>query len=227
MRVDRVSYKTIALKDSLKYAGKVLLTYKIEYPQFSSLKYEGCVKRVNRFYARKALELKRYCETKLFGEAVTQYKDDIANNYPVRVFDVVQVFEVTYMRGCALSLYTDRYEYTGGAHGITPRTSQTWNLQKCGTISLPRLVPCPPDYKTYILSHVEAQIRQEPQLYFEKYGELIAKTFDKNSFYCTTEGIVVYYQQYDIAPYASGIREFLIPYGGCVIDPLSLCDFKR
>ena len=224
MRVDRVSYKTITLKDSLKYAGKVLLTYKIEYPQFSSLKYEGCVKRVNRFYARKALELKRYCETKLFGEAVTQYKDDIANNYPVRVFDVVQLFEVTYMLGCALSLYTDRYEYTGGAHGITLRTSQTWNLQKCGNISLPRLVPCPPDYKTYILSHVEAQIRQEPQLYFEKYGER-RQTFDKQLL-LHHRGIVVYYQQYDIAPYASGIREFH-SHGGCVIDPLSLCDFKR
>ena len=62
--------------------------------------------------------------------------------------------------------------------------------------------------------------------YFENYKELINKTFNPNSFYCTPEGISVYYQQYDIAPYSSGIREFLMPYTYCVKNPETLLEFS-
>ncbi|HWQ73960.1 MAG TPA: RsiV family protein, partial [Syntrophomonas sp.] len=55
------------------------------------------------------------------------------------------------------------------------------------------------------------------------YEELVEQTFDVNNFYCTPQGVVVYFQQYDIAPYASGIREFLLPYNRCIIDPARKC----
>ncbi|MPM61403.1 hypothetical protein SDC9_108261 [bioreactor metagenome] len=155
--------------------------------------------------------------------AVEQYKGDIQNNFPIRVFEAMQVYKITYLHACIISVYFDRYQYTGGAHGNTVRTSQTWQLQRCGLIPLKQLVRCPPDYKTYILKEVEAQIRKELEIYFENYKELIKQTFNENSFYATSKGIVVYYQQYDIAPYSSGIREFLIPYSDCVINPKKLC----
>lgn len=223
MGINFISVKKIVLENSLKYNGVTLLTYKIEYPRFSSSSYPMCLLKVNRFYKDKALEFQRYCQTELFNMAVEQYKEDVANNYPVRVFETMQVYDVTYARSCIISVYFDRYEYTGGAHGNTIRTSQTWNLQKCGLIQLEQLVNCPPDYKSYILKQIEAQIKKNPDIYFENYNELIAQTFNGNSFYATPKGIVVYYQQYDIAPYSSGIREFLIPYSDCVINPKKMC----
>jgi hypothetical protein len=90
-------------------------------------------------------------------------------------------------------------------------------------LKLGQLVLCPPDDKTYLLSQIDSQIKKNPDIYFENYKELIAKTFDRNHFYCTPDGIVIYYQQYDIAPYSSGIREFLIPYSNCVMNPEKLC----
>lgn len=223
MKINSISVKKNVLKRDLKFNGVTLLTYTIEYPKFCSFRFCRCLHLVNKFYRKKALKFQRYCETELFPMAIEQYEDDIENNFPIHVFEAMQVYEVTYLNECIISIYFDQYQYTGGAHGNTTRQSQTWNLRECKLIKLRHLVQCPPDYKTYILSEVEAQIKNCPDIYFENYQELIAETFNKNSFYCTNKGIMVYYQQYDIAPYSSGIREFLLPYSNCVVNPKTLC----
>ena len=223
MEANIVAVNKIVLQDELKHDDQTLLTYRIEYPEFRGSRYQMCLNVVNRFYRSMAQEYKKRAEEELFNLAVEQYKDSIEHGYPVRVFEVIQEFNVTYSRSCVISLYMDRYEYTGGAHGSTIRLSQTWNLQKCGLVKLCRLVRCPPGCREYIFRKVETQIAKNPDIYFENYRKLIRETFNENSFYCTPSGIVVYYQQYDIAPYASGIREFEIPYSNCVINPASQC----
>ncbi len=219
MELNPISLNKIAMKNELTYNGEILLTYRIEYPEFHSSCFQMCLNKVNRFYQNKAHAFQRHCEIELFPMAIEQYNEDRKNNYPIRAFDAVLVYEVTYLSACIISIYFDQYEYTGGAHGNTVRSSQTWNLQRCELIRLRQLFCCLPDYKAYILTAVEAQIKNEPDLYFEDYEELIAEAFNPCSFYCTPEGVVVYYQQYDIAPYASGIREFLLPYTNCVSNP--------
>lgn len=218
-----VSVKKCVICDALKYNGEILLTYRIEYPEFCSSCFKACLRRINMFHKRKALDYQKYCSSELFGMAIEQYRYDIENGYPVRMFEAMVVYEVTYLRSCIISVFFDRYQFTGGAHGNTVRTSQTWNLRECELLELEQLVRCEPDYKTYILTAVKAQIEKEPEIYFENYEDLIAETFNKRSFYCKPQGLMVYYQQYDIAPYSSGIREFLIPYTCCVLNPIKLC----
>jgi len=218
-----VSVKTVVMEENLFFNGEKLLHYKIEYPEFRSSRYQMTLAAVNRYYANTAEQYRRYIKTELFDMAVEQYKDAIDQGFPVRVFEALQVFEMTYNNACILSLYVDRYTYTGGAHGSTVRSSQTWNLQKGYMIRLAQLFRCRIEPKAYILARVTVQIQENPDIYFEDYPKLIDENFNENSFYCTPYGLVVYYQQYDIAPYASGIREFLIPYDGCVTDPVKMC----
>jgi hypothetical protein len=215
------------LKDELHYNGVTLLTYAIEYPEFHSFRFKNCMPKINRYYRKRAVRFQRYCREVLFPMAVEQYQYDVANGYPIRSYEAIQTFHVTYDKDCIVSLYYDQYQYTGGAHGNTVRHADTWNLAACHLLYLNQLVFCPPDYKTFILGEVEAQIKIEPELYFDDYQTLIRETFNNNNFYCTEEGIIVYYQQYDIAPYASGIREFLIPYNSCVVDPQKFCSTRE
>ena len=220
---DIVSVKKCVIYDTLKYNGEILLTYKIEYPQFCSSCFKACLRHLNMFYMRKALDFQKYCSSELFGMAIEQYKYDTENGFPIMMYEAMEVYEVTYLRSCIISVFFDQYQFTGGAHGNTVRTSQTWKLGECKLLELEQLVRCVPDYKTYILTAIKAQIEKEPEIYFENYEELITEAFNKNSFYCKPQGLVVYYQQYDIAPYSSGIREFLIPYTSCVLNPIKLC----
>lgn len=223
MSSSNVRVITKTLKNTLKCEETILLTYEINYPCLIFDSSNTQINKINSFYKAKAIEYANYCENTLFNLAVQQYLFDKENDYPVRIFDVVQDFEVTLLADCIFSLYLDRYEYTGGAHGNTNRCSATWNLKCSQIISLSDLVACLPDCRTFIINEVQQQIEADPSFYFEDYPELIRKTFNSQSFYCTNEGIVVYYQKYDIAPYASGIRTFLIPYSDCVKNPELLC----
>jgi len=125
-------------------------------------------------------------------------------------------FETTYNQDCTVSTYLDRYEYTGGAHGSTIRSSGTFDTQSGRKRTLSSFFARPAGYRAYItervLGQIEKSIKSGENIYFENYRELVLKTFNPESFYLRPEGIVVYFQQYDIAPYASGIREFLIPF---------------
>lgn len=226
MKKSIVTSNTIVINEDMKFNGETVLTYKIEYPEFESSHYQMPLASINKFYKNKALEYQNYCRNELFEMAVEQYKYDIENNFPVHVYEALVVYKLTYNIDCIISLYFDQYEYTGGAHGNTLRYSQTWNLQNCIQIGLSQLFSCSLDYKVYILRQIEEQIKKDTCIYFENYEQLILETFNENSFYCTPEGIVLYYQQYDIAPYSSGIREFLIPYTNCILNPVFLCMFK-
>jgi len=63
-----------------------------------------------------------------------------------------------------------------------------------------------------ILKEINRQILDNKEIYFEDACNLVLETFNPDSFYLVPEGIVIYFQQYDIAPYSSGIRTFLIKY---------------
>jgi hypothetical protein len=217
------TFNTMVISEEMKYDDVTVLNYRIEYPEFVSDNYKKSIRAVNQFYKGEALALQNNFRTKLYRMAVEQYLDDIKNGFPVHVFEALQTFEVTYNKACIISLYFDNYRYTGGAHGLTVRTSQTWNLKTGKMLKLRELYKCSDNYKSYIKKKIIEQIRENPDIYFVNYEELVEQTFDVNNFYCTPQGVVVYFQQYDIAPYASGIREFLLPYNRCIIDPARKC----
>ncbi|NLJ59164.1 MAG: DUF3298 and DUF4163 domain-containing protein, partial [Tissierellia bacterium] len=135
---------------------------------------------------------------------------------PFNIYNAYMVHEITYNENCFLSMYIDKYEYTGGAHGTTERSSYTWELWNGTNLSLRNFFKPGTDYRDFIIEEITRQAdrnnRQDPYLYFDDYRSLIIKNFNEDSFYLTPEGITIYYQQYDIGPYVSGIIEFTIPY---------------
>jgi hypothetical protein len=148
--------------------------------------------------------------------AMVEYEYSVANKFPIHQFEAYTDFFETYNQNCAISLYFDQYEYAGGAHGLTVRYSDTWNLQKSKRIELSELFPHKTNYKEYIIDTINQQIKEEiaggNNPYFENYSELVNENFKVNNFYLTEDGVAIYFQQYDIAPYATGLPTFIIPY---------------
>ena len=219
-----VIIKNNVIKDQMHYKGTKVLSYKIEYPEFFNPKYQMSLNRINQHYRAKAMVYQRFLRENMYKMAVQQYEDSVANGFPVRAFEAILAYKVTFNQDCAISLYYDRYEYTGGAHGSTTRCSDTWNIQIGRRIRLSQLFAQSVDFVKYITRSVNEEIARQIQsgndVYFEDYEKRVVKKFDPNNFYLTDEGIVIYYQQYDIAPYSTGIPEFLIPYKeGVVLRP--------
>ncbi|HBI73720.1 MAG TPA: DUF3298/DUF4163 domain-containing protein [Lachnospiraceae bacterium] len=212
------------LQQDLYYKGSKVMSYTIKYPEFQSDSFPILADKLSLLYRTKANMYEKSVVNNLYQQAMVEYEYSIANNFPIREYEAYVDYKITYNQNCMLSLYFDQYEYTGGAHGATIRTSDTWNLQQSRKLQLKDLFLLPQDYSAYITDRVKQQIAGQiasgEDIYFDDYAHLVSDYFKPNNFYLTKEGAEFYYQQYDIAPYSSGIRTFLIPYSqNGIVEP--------
>lgn len=205
------------LEDILYYENTPLLNYRINYPHFEP---EGII-RINRYYAAKAQEFMKYSRDVLFKQAAGQYQYAKMNHYPVMAYEAIMVYNVTYNSDRILSVYYEQYTYTGGAHGSTVRFSDTWDVSAGKRMELKDFFPAGTDYRRGILAEINRQIAEQSVEsgrngggnYFDTYRQDTADHFKDTDFYVVPEGLMIYFQQYDIAPYSSGIPQFLIAFG--------------
>ena len=95
---------------------------------------------------------------------------------------------------------------------LTTKVSYNYNLKTGKELRLKDLFKEGFDYKSIIDKKVREDIEKEKELYFDN-GALFKGVNENQAYYLNRDGIIVYFQQYEIAPYSSGIREFKIPYG--------------
>lgn len=204
------------LKRELKYAGTVVITMEAKFPQVEISENRAAQNRINsriRFQVNRFLQ---YSGTVLYRQAIRQYRDSQKDHFPFHPYEALLHYEVTYNQDCYFSLFRDRYVFTGGAHGTTLRSSDTWSLQTGRILTLPQIFVSCSGYRERIIEQIlrqaDEKMRREPGVLFENYRELVVQNFNEESFYLTSKGMAFYYQQYDIAPYSSGILVFTIPY---------------
>ncbi|MFZ5974914.1 MAG: DUF3298 and DUF4163 domain-containing protein [Bacillota bacterium] len=207
---------TQKIEKEFTYESVLMLTLDIAYPQIR-LKNDASVQnQINRHYRREARRFLSYAKNELLQGAIAEYKDSRQNGFPFRPYDAVMEYTVSLNDDCILSTYADHYEYTGGAHGSTTRFSDSWELRTGYRIRMRDLFTRRENYRRAVLEQIlmqaDEQMQENPGIFFEDYRTLIIKYFDPESFYLTPSGIAVYYQQYEIGPYASGIIVFDIPY---------------
>lgn len=159
----------------------------------------------------------------LYPQAVQDYKNSLLNGYPFNPHGAFLNYSVTYNENCVLSFYYDTYTYTGGAHGTTLRLADTYGLNTGREIPLSAYFQDKVNYRKkvlqIILDEADKRNKEDPNLYFDDYRSLIKKYFNEQSYYLTPDGIVIFYGQYEIAPYAVGMPEFLIPYSQIDFPP--------
>lgn len=200
------------LEDTLYYNDIAVFTYKIDYPFFLTACGTSAAHGINRHYEAKAEKLEHYCRTTLYEEAVESARYIQKNFPPFHSYELLEVYTVTYNDSGITSLYTDQYTYMGGAHGATVRTADTWNFASGRPMALCEFYPDTPAFPESVISCIEEQTKQRlkdaPSTYFDNYPELIRSNFHPENYYMNADGIVIFFQQYDIAPYSSGIPEF-------------------
>ena len=232
MKNDSVQVKKVILEENLYYDKTIVLKYRIEYPQFFLYKYQTALNKINLYYKEKAYEVQRNCVYDLFREAINLYNYSVLRGYPIRQFEILMTYSVEFNKNCFLSLYYDRHDYMGGAHGNTVRASDTWNIQSGDRISLCDLFYDNIDCLDYVLNNIYKQINFQMKyngnyMYFDNFQKNVISNFEKDNFYVTESpnGIIIYYQLYEIAPYSMGIPEFYMPYNPyAMVKPK--CDMK-
>lgn len=212
----------IEMKREFTYDSTTVLNLCIAYPEIT-LPNKAGQNTINSTYQNMATCFYNYCKDCLLPSAKTLYCQAMEDSFPFHPFDCVMQYEVTLNAGCAICCFFDRYIYTGGAHGNTHRCGSNRSLQTGAPIRLRNLFPSGVSYSTVILDQIykqaDANYAANPGIYFENYRELILQCFNPCSFYLSPEAINVFYQQYEIAPYSTGIVVFPVTYDSLGISP--------
>ena len=202
---------------NLIYDNTVILKYTIEYPQIINSQYILGQRNFNTYNLKIVNDLKQYIFTELYSSAKDIYKYNKENGYPIMVFEVYVSCNITENYNNIVSLYTDKYIFEGGAHGTTIRTSQNWDLAVGMQFDLSRLFSNNQYYIINILKEINKQIKEQIEkegenIYFKDYCQLVLENFNLKNFYMFPNYFEVFFQQYDIAPYSTGIPTIKIKY---------------
>ncbi len=122
----------------------------------------------------------------------------------------------TYVDSHYISFYQQEYEYqAGAAHGMPWWIGFTFDLESGERMLLSDLVYNSEDeLKAIVAKHFEEMAASRPEgTYWEDAVSYVHDTVNMESeFYLTEEGIVFFYGPYELACYAEGFQEVLVPY---------------
>lgn len=181
------------------------LSVVLKIPVISEMNRTETQSQLNTKFESTALERKKTIseENKSFVE------ESAKNGYPLREYQLQSDYNVSYNRNGILSLTSQFYQFTGGAHGMTYRETYNIDINTGQEITLRDLFKEGIDYKEIINQEIKKQIHADPGNYFPDGFTTIS---DNQTFYFHEGGIAVYFELYEIAPYASGFPEFKIPF---------------
>lgn len=121
-------------------------------------------------------------------------------------------FGVAFYRNRLLELQLDGYNYPfGAAHGMPSRVYTHTDLVTGVFYGLPDLFKPNSDYLKVLSALVLEQIRNDPQysyVWLDSYKGVAADQL----FHVSPEALHLFFAPYDIAPYAAGFVEFVIPF---------------
>jgi hypothetical protein len=121
------------------YSKTNILTLSIRFPEIRAA--QSAASLISRHYRRVAQLYYTDVSARLYTGAVKEWKETQEDGFPFRPYDAVMDYQVTLNESCHFSTYTDRYEFTGGAHGSTVRTSDNWNIKTGKRVHLKDLFP--------------------------------------------------------------------------------------
>lgn len=121
-------------------------------------------------------------------------------------------FEVRYNDKDVLSLTVLYAQYTGGAHGLEVQKGYTFDLKTGKILNLSDLFAVGFDYDEVISDEILGYMKLHQQEYFPEAITSFKKIKSDQPYYIENGNLVIYYGEYEIAPYAAGIPEFRIPF---------------
>lgn len=139
-----------------------------------------------------------------------EYFGGLNKEKPSFSYEIYSMYTATKDNNSIVSLYNDYYEFLGGAHGMTTRTSYTIDKRQEKLLTLKELFTEGYNYTDAINKEIKAEINKNPENYFDS-GEIFKGINENQSFYIEDDNLVIYYQLYDLAPYVFGFPEFKIP----------------
>ena len=137
------------------------------------------------------------------------------DDYPTIAFSMESnISPIYYWDGKYLSFVQQNYDYSGGAHGMPYWNGYVFNVHTGQQLGLADIVADDEiQIKGLVTQYFTDMYNESPDMYWEGAVDTVFEytTLD-SQFYLNEEGIVFYFGPYDLAPYAAGFQEIVVPY---------------
>jgi hypothetical protein len=195
-------------------------SYEVSYPEFSGLD-SAVVKKINHKIDSVVTEgyseglPQTFRETApVFIEQYESYKAETES--PEQGWSFHAAVKVEILSDTLITLSVTRDEYTGGAHPNASKIYLNIDPENGGSVTLDNTLK--PGFRDVLTSAGEKAFRKARELsdtasLQANYFEFPDNRFQLNKNYgFMKDGIVFFYNSYEVAPYAAGPTEILIPY---------------
>lgn len=177
------------------------------FPLVQGIKDKQVEEKINQTIQKDVLNFKEILQT----ESEKYLQGAKEEGWEIRKYIATIYYVVHYQKDDLLSLSVFYYSYTLGAHGYTLQHAYNFNLVNGEEILLSDILKEKKNYVDIVNQEIKRQIELNPQEYFSEWS-VFQSIGEEQPFYLIEDGIIVYFGLYEIAPYASGIRYFKIPY---------------
>jgi len=176
---------------------------KLDYPQISGLSNPDVEQTINNTIKQTIMSFAAGAE------------HDIANRSEeeTRPYEYEGNYLVTYNQNGVLSLVTQQYGYTGGAHGMTYRNAFTFSLKDGKRLLLGDLFGANPDYKKVLNAKLSKLIKAEGG-YLGGFTGLATEKY----FYLKDGRVVLFFQLYEYTAYAQGFPSYTFNFSELLPD---------
>ena len=144
-----------------------------------------------------------------YTEMTELYDDEAAENWEAKITG-----RVTFENKNTLTIALDSYLFTGGAHGYSSGRFLNFDKTKGNELEVWQLFKNKEDFTQF----AEAKFREQENIPEEKSINYTGFMFERDSFHLpeniglTKNGIQLLYNQYEVAPFADGPIELILPY---------------
>jgi hypothetical protein len=197
----------ITITDLVIKEDQEALKIDMVFPLIQGMKDKRVEEKINQIIQKDILNFKN----QLQAESEDYLKLARSEGWEIRKYIATTYYIVHYQKDNLLSLSVFYYSYTLGAHGYTLQRAYSFNLANGEMILLSDILKEKKDDVDIINQEIKRQINLNPQEYFTEWSAFQSIS-QEQPFYLIEDGMVIYFGLYEIAPYASGIRYFRIPY---------------
>lgn len=190
---------------------------KIEYPEYDSSTAD-ITNRINRSIQEellKAIANQTEQDARSLEEVALQFFQDY-KEFALAEFAMpwtLEVFSDVLMSNDTFFVFAlDTYIFTGGAHPNSHRIILNYDLKQGRLLGLKDIILDFAKFSTIAEDIFRKEKGIDRSISLQKAGYLIDDFRLSSQFALTQTGILLFYNTYEIAPYAAGVTEFEIPY---------------
>lgn len=191
------------LTKTIQSDGADLIYINCAYPIIENESDNAFIKSLNDAYQKNAEEYVAGIEKEYEQDAKSLYQEIGKNDY--RPMEFTLSYEVNTNRKNRVSITTYAYENTNGAHPNTARDSKTYDLKDGKQIHLTDVLGTTQDnVNKTVYDAFYAYLEKNMDSVTSEDVENLNKELEHVQFYLSDNSLVMYYNPYDIAPYALG-----------------------